>query len=735
MIRIRIGSRWKAEAQRAPELAEKAHDSLGIEVDGIDISGGLLEDRLFPVTAALVEAVARLLQGAARTQAVPFAEGAIELLLARHGDAVSLSLVSLTRPARVLVRDLEVDLEALASAARASAQDLLGELSPEAAEAPAARKLSAACRRLALAVARPGAAPAAGRPASLRSRAPIGGTEAPSLGFDLRDEDGRLASYEGGEGLHALLAPGHLYLHGPDGEELCSVAGPPYLLLRDLADAALRMLEALRERTDTLYTFPLAHQGPEVEVDLRGNALTVAGRTLRCPPEALARAIFEGALDLGGVLLARNPELAGNPYLASLIEESRERVSLCEELAGWSRPEAEVPVRPEGRRPHVDGPPLATGRLRRVSLRGVWRTELPEIRSVHRAGDRAWVATSEEICALSLADGAVETRFAAGPRARVAVAGPKDPLLVLDEERLSARDAAGAMLWEIDTPDTLRIDGRWARVPREGGAAAGLLLDGVNLALLDLSDGRTLFRLDPPAAHRSAWASAARLLVLAADNGLLYGIDGAKGALAWRVRVDQPLLAVAIAAGRVVGIAEGREGLGLVGLEASTGTPVFRTELPVHEVGELIPMTGGVAVTGVGSAGGELLHVDATGAITWRARPILGPEAPLATRAGATIYARGSEGACRIDRGRVRWSVPCEAGGAPVLARGVIALPGERLEVLDAASGRDLLAPGATDGLGPADDLLATREGVLALLDVDGSCRGVRLAGALAVVG
>src|SRR5690606_12776190 len=115
--------------------------------------------------------------------------GSIELIIARHGDAVSLSLVSLPRPARVVVRDLEVDLDALAAGAADCGAEILAGVGDT--DEGSVRRLRQACTRLARTMARPGAPlPAGGLPLSLRSRPPAGGSEAPAFGFDLRDEDG-----------------------------------------------------------------------------------------------------------------------------------------------------------------------------------------------------------------------------------------------------------------------------------------------------------------------------------------------------------------------------------------------------------------------------------------------------------------------------------------------------------------------------------------------------------------
>ncbi len=730
LIRFHIGTRWKSERRghSAHALADEIHGSLGIEVDGVDISRGRLEDRLVPTTTALVESVARLLEGGARTAAVPFDEGSIELILARHGEAVTLSLVSLPRPARVLVRDLEVELGALAQAAGRCGEELLGhlaELPPDEAKGAAVGRLRQACTRLARASALPGEAPPpSGRPLSLRSRPPAGGTEAPSLGFDLRDEDGRLGSYEGGEGLHPLLAPGHLYVHAPDGEELCAVSGSPFLLLRDLADVGLRLLEAAREGDEGGFSFPLGWEAPAVEVDLRGGAVTVAGRTLRCPAEALARALFAGALDLGGALLARNPRLGHNPYLTSLVEEARERLSLCDQLAAPARAEGAVAARAPAPRSSREAPPLAPGALRRVSLRIAWTAEVGcNIRRLHPAGPSVWALGRRNAQALRLADGTP------GPaiEGSVAVGGPKAPLLAADRAGVvSCSEADGTGRWTAALGADA-LSPAYAELP---GGRAAVVADGTSLRLLGLERGDSLLTLDPPAAHAIALAAAGDLVAAGADNGLLYGVVGSRAEVAWRVPVGAPIARLTVYRDRLLVITEGNE---LLGFAAATGEPLFRAELPVDPAGEVLPVPGGWIVAGAGRTGGEVLGLAADGTVRWRVRPNLGAEAPAIRRAGGAVYARGEAGICRIDRGKVRWNEPCLPGGAPVLIRGLLALPGETLRLLDAATGRGLLVTGNTSALPPADHLLAT-EDVLVVADREGAVAAMRLAGALAVV-
>jgi len=721
LIRFHIGSR--ATRGHGGALAEELHGSLGIEVDGVDIARGRLEDRLLPVSTALVEAIARLAEGAARTAAVPFDEGSIELILARHGDAVALSLVSLPRPARVLVRDLRVELDALIEAAGAAGRDLLARLA-EQADDPAVALLRRACARLTRASVFPGdPLPASGRPLSLRSRPPAGGTQAPAIGFDLRDDDGRLGSYEGGEGLHALLAPGHVYLHAPDGEELCTVAGAPFLLLRDLADVGLRLLEAVRSGEAGLFTFPLGWEAPPVEVDLAGGAMTVAGRTLRCPPAALARALFAGALDLGGALLARNPRLGHNPWLGSLVEEARERLALCDQLAAPATAATPVEARAPQARAAPEEPPLAPGALRRVRLRVAWRAAVGPTRRLHAAGESLWAIGRREATELALEDGATSPAF----HGTVATAGDKAPLFGARGDGTVVCLGPGASVRWIAPLGADVLAPRWIELP---GGRAALVADGASLRLLDRLRGEELFVLEPPAANSLAVAAAGDLLAVGADNGLLYGLDARRAQVAWRVPTGGPVEAIHVVRDRLL-LHVGDE---LVCFAAATGAELFRRALPLDPVGEIVATPAGWILSGTSRAGGEVACVGADGELSWRARPNLGSTAPSLLRVRGALFARGESGVCRIERGKVRWNVPCDDGGAPALVRGLLALPGERLAFLDAADGRTVDVTGSLEALPPADHVLAAGDG-LVVADREGGVALLRLAGALAVVG
>jgi hypothetical protein len=932
LIRFRLGARFRAalESHGAAALREEVlgvEDALGIEVDGVEISGGVLEDPVVPALTALVEGLADLAIGAAPLARVPFADGSIELFLARRGEEAVLSLVSLTPPARVLVRDLAVEFAPLLDAARRCARDILDALEPDRSRrpgaegrqpeaavaerraralahrrrdrhgtgpAPVARTTGETGRasaepardpadRLAEALARlTRARPAAGHalatgtgaeganpppaipgpaaeppgdpavirdalrtipdplqespgaptairdarravpdplqespgpptairdarravpgplreppgspivirnalpatPGPLREPGPAPGSaalgeagnapppgrrpaaaHAPAFGFDLRDDEGRLSSWSGEPGFHALLVPGHVYVHGPDGEELLAVAGSPFLVLRELSREAFRLLRAAADGAPAAM-LPLGG-APPLEVDLAGGAVSVAGRTLRCPPEAVARAAFQAALDLAGALLARNGRLAANPELASLIAESRERLALCAERLGEERAGGLAPAPPATPpRPAGAGLPLARGSLRRVALRLVWRSFLPPLRGMVRVGATAWFLTDEGVAGLDLHDGALVPGLESRGRVSLSAAGSRSPLLLLDGRgRLEGRHPRGAVAWMREDFPAGELALRYAKVLAPGGGRAGVargageaitgdiplvsdtapvggplgvvLAEGRIVLGLALATGRTVFRLAPPGATKVAVAVAGPLAAAVADTGMVYALDASRGSLAWRVRLEHPAAAVAVSGDRLVVAGLGRDGVILHGFEARTGIRAFRVPVEVSTVGTLRPTRDGVVLAAAGPGGGEVLAVDRAGELRWRIGPFAG-KAPTLAAAGRTLYARGAEEVCRIEGGERIWTAATPGpGGPPVICRDVVALPGERLALLDAARGREVPATGLPGELPAADHVLGSPEGILVVADREGATVGLRLAGALAVL-
>lgn len=715
---------------------------LQLDVDGVDVAGGRLTGPSETILDELLGGLCELAAGTRSDLDVSFAEGAYELVLGVSGRRALLSLASLRRPAGLVFQDLEVDFEELVEAAIDCARDWL-ETEDRAAEGTAgasgrspAGRLRDRLRQLARlrrSPARPEDPPEIDPevPALVRrEELPRGGeADAPSFGFSQLDPDGRIHSYRSGSGLHALLAPGHVHVYGPDGEELASVPGSPFLLLRDLSDAAWRMLEG--ERTGaTAFRLPLGAKAPPLEVDIKGGAFTLGGRTLRCPPSSVAIAIFSALLDLGGVIRARNPRLAASVLLASAVQDARMRLALCDErIAGPQRPSPPPPTIGAGEpRSAPAEPPIAPGTLRRVAIREAWRRELPGVLRVHAAGDEAWIVHAEGATRLRLHDGTTVAELGFGSITDVAMAG--ESLLALDGGALSCHGADGALLWRRSA-GFAGLGAAWSP-PRAD--LVWLQAEGGSLVAVERRTGAERFRLSPPAAHAGLAAASGALIVLAADNGMAYGIDAAAGAVAWRVPLPWEPSGVTVCGGTVflAGTVRGR--VILQGLDARTGEASFTAKTSLLRLGAIVPDARGAIAAGPGASVTELVRVDAGGRLRWTLRPNLGAGSPSVSRAGGGLYARGAEGVARIERGRVRWNTPCQAGGAPVAIRGVLALPGETLRLLDTANGRPLLPARGADPFPAADHVIPAAAGTLVVADAAGTCASLRLTGALAVV-
>jgi hypothetical protein len=287
MVRIRLGSTWKQDpALRAAlarggavavEAATGAVDALALEVDGIDVAAGHAEGALLAGVEALGEAVLRLVAGGALAQ-VHFSEGGVELVLGRRGASALVTVVALSRPARVLARDVEVDLAELARAAREAASALADELASLQPSSAAASTRS--LRRLAsrLDAARPAPAEAPPSPGRASAHRPWRRPDAPTCSFELRDDEGLLASYRGpGADLGSLLTPGRVLLRAADGSEVIALSGPPFLVLRDLAAFAARLADGVRRGEATAsvaLAAPGRHATVRLEADLAAGTLT-----------------------------------------------------------------------------------------------------------------------------------------------------------------------------------------------------------------------------------------------------------------------------------------------------------------------------------------------------------------------------------------------------------------------------------------------------------------------------
>jgi hypothetical protein len=750
VVHIRIGEGWKedprvrsalrsaGDASARGEAVREIVDAVAIEVDGVDIAAGRAEGPVLGAAEALVRAVARLVAGGSQAS-VPFQDGAVELVIRRRGGSALLSIVTLSRPARVLARDVEVDLEGLAGAAREAADGLchdLAEVEPLSAAAPSLRRLLREASRLHV---DPAPAPGPALPTRARPHRPRRRRGAPVCAFELRDEDGLVPAYRGpGPDLGSLLAPGRVTLRGADGAEVFSAAGVPFLLFRDLSAAAGRLCAAV-QAGEAILAAPLALSGRRatlrLEADLRLGTLSVnGGDSVPCPPLLLAQAFLEAALDFCGVVVARNARQAGNGYVAELRAEASDRLAhLRELLAGdlVGTPGRRVRPRPAPRAPRA---PLGPGRVRRVAFRRALEAEVgvPAGAGLFRAGGLAVACGAS--ASLGIGPGAPAPRWRGPGAAWAALAGCD--LLLAAGSRLSCLDAAtGRRRWVRPLTELRGAAPRFA-VSLSGGRAV-LGLGGSALAL-DLATGRPVWRFDPPAAEASLAAGYGPLLVLAADTAVAYGLD-ADGRVAWRHRLPGPAVAPPVPSGDgCLLLCRTDLGGSLVALDPATGHRRWEAPLDFAPAGPPVPFAGLVAVAGTVAGDSVVAAVGPAGAPAWTAAPSLGAGLLALAPLSGGIAVKSAGGACApLDRsGKPIWLLAREAANPPpgnlppVAVRGVLLVPSEHVDALDEATGAPL---GAAAAVAPAS-LLVDSDLSLHALDSEGLLTVLRLATHLSVV-
>lgn len=746
MIRIRTGAGWRhdpslqAALRRGTGAARAAAaraviDALAVEVDGVDVAAGLAEGRLITALEALLRAVARIVGGAPHAT-VAFPESDVEILMRRRGTAALLSVVVLSRPSRVVARDVEVEVGALAAAALEASAVFCRELAEilPGAEAREARPLRAAARDLRRteegSPPRPRVAAPARPPPGPACAAPV------SCAVEIHDEDGHLGAYEGGRpDLGSLLVAGRVALHERGGRELCALPGIPFLVLRDLGAAADALLRAVRAGEPSC-TIPLARHGRgaplEVRVDLEHGVIALPGGIqVPCGPLDLARAFVTAQAELGRIARARNPRQTENAYLAELESAAAERLAQIEELAEGDRAStAGEPTRPPAA-PRVPQRPLGPGRLRRIAFRRTFAVDagVPAGEGLLLAGGVAVIAGSAALAAVRRATGEVLWRAEGGAFAATAAGS----VLVVRGTALSALALrSGRTQWTRPLPGG--VVAAAAALPR----GPLVLVEGGAVTALDPGTGRTLWRFEPPGATRLAVAPFGGVLAIASDVGLLYGLDLA-GRMAWRLRAPGPLLRPpASSGGLCLALAASDPSPALLAVDASTGERRWEAVLDLAPTGA--PLAWGRRIAVVGTVGGDpvVTVLERTGQSAWSAAPPL-EGTVAAAAAGPLLVVRAASGAVvALGRdGTPRWSRPprsdqgAACGAPPAVARGtVVVAVADGIHALDASTGEIV---GAIPGVAPVR-LEADAALCVAAMDADGLATGWRLATHLSVL-
>ncbi|MBF5044117.1 PQQ-binding-like beta-propeller repeat protein [Aggregicoccus sp. 17bor-14] len=721
MIRIRIGQHWRREPGEPPM------DSVGLELDGVNLLPGAVEEPLAEVVPALSAAVAALHGGRAPLAQVSLPEAHLELVLQRDGGEVLLQVAALDRPARRLRPPVRVDLEELAAAVRAGGE----ALPPEALPAARRRLLEGS---LALLRRAPDPAPAEPPAPYTRRVAPPA-----TPGFGLLLEDGadvlRRFGRQGGPALGSLLCEGEVWLELAGRPQAWRSRGAPFLAVLELSRQGSELVRAL-ELGEAEHALEPAGTRPALLLELaEGRAqLGRGGPRVALEGRALAAAMLDLGLAFVLAVTERHPAQAKNPYLVELSERCRDGLS---HLRGAVRPpEAEGEARERVVLPRAASRPLRTpGRLKRLRFEKLWEqrglagAERGQL-LLHPKGP---VYSAPELaCAFAARDGALLWRREASHGVAAAADGHA---VVAEGSRVygfKGRGAGARWLHAHDGtplgPSLVRKDGVLV-ASSEGRAVLGFA---------ELS-GRELWRLAPPRTQRVHLSVQAHRALLATDLGYLYGLDLADGQVRFRVRAELPFVAPPVPWGRrfAATLGQGLQGAVLVA-DAHAGEVAWTALLPFGQPTLPLPRGAHLYVAGQAEGEGALACLGTRGQLLWERGLHLGPGPyALTGLTRSVVVAAPHGGAARFgEDGRMAWRVgasgePLSRALRPVPARGVVFLPGEQVRAVEPRGGHVLAEVEAGAGLVALE---ADAQLNLYLLDDAGTLSAYRLATHLAVV-
>ncbi|WIG97663.1 PQQ-binding-like beta-propeller repeat protein [Myxococcus sp. SDU36] len=699
MTRIRIGQRWKREPAASPL------DSIALELDGVDLLSGAVEESLAEVVPSLVRSVAALAGGRQKLAQVSLPEAHLELVLRRMGPEVELLVANLSRPARLMRPPVRVELEELVGAVREAGERFLADVTragPKALATTVGQALKEPLRGLNRPARPPDEAPA--RPATRR----VEPTEIPGFGFELRDAGvptGRGAARGTGGLLAPLLASGEVWLSLPGKPEAWRVPGPPFLTALELSRQAVELARAV-ELGENRFELAPAGAKPSLLVDLK-TGQAKAGRTGTPFPLAgnvLAAALLHLGESLAAAFAEADRALVANPYRMELAERCREGLS---HLRGPVQPpEAQGAAREKKARATGQGtsrPLKVPGRLRRLRFEKLWEKRgLPDAEESRLLlGRHGPVYCAPQLAsAFSRKDGALLWKRAAALGVAASADGHAVAADIARVYGFTGRGGGARWLHDHDGiplgPLLLRKDGLLLTLSEDRTVAA-----------FAEATGREVWRLAPPRTQRSWLATQGHRALVGTDSGYLYGLDLEDGQVRYRMRAPMPFHGPPVAWGRRFLAMLGRGSHWAVLLaDAHTGESVWTYEPNLSHLSAPLPVGSRVFIAGEREREGMLLCLDAKGRRLWE-RPLnLGPGPyALAALPRAVVVTSASGAATRVAAsGTVDWRVG--AAGEPLIsalpahtARDVTLVPGERVRAVDPRGGQVLAEVQAGVGL------------------------------------
>lgn len=716
MVRIRIGQSWKTNPDYVARLRALAEgkgrgfsprrlvDTVGFELDGVDLAQGLGQVALLDALTGLARA-ARVLAAGPGAERLAFAGAPVEVRLARTGDELRLTLVVRDRDALV-VRDAVVEPARFLAAVRRAVDELAADLAaihPGLGELKVVRRLVTAAESL---------------PRRVASRGGV--RQVPPVETLVPLGRARLGLTFGGTSLAVLSAD--------TGQSVWLAAGAPRRTLALLGRAALGEppAEALRQ----------------VELLPGGRGLRF-GRKIACSFEELRRAVR--ALGAGAGRWAGS----GEEELAAVLAR----------LGDGGPPGMPVRVAPPERtrpaRPRVAAEGLRTEGLRRLVLRHAWRLDAPGIRPrLARLERDLLIATRRR----------VERRGPDGALAWSAPVGGAVPWVRASGEVVVGRDArggivvldpAGRRLMRVVPPGALRapelVPAGEARVVLAGREGIGSLAPagGASWLFEAAEDGRLRVVADDA------------IVLVGQEGGLLHGLAADTGR-GWRTATglaqldwlgldrqrglalvagadphgEAAVAGLALADGRPLWFARCEGGVRVtppivmgerlvVGCEALSGPRVSAFDLTTRRWAweHAVPDDGRPLMIAAGSrilvprCGGGLVAFSQTGRLVFRTppgdpEPALSPQKPRPAALGAGLVVL--LGACvqvvDVARGRpVALLEPAELAPshALILDGPTIVVAPEDGSLVEAwqATGHLRVLPGLEGGAGPGENV------------------------------
>ncbi|MFY0575627.1 hypothetical protein ACN28S_15800 [Cystobacter fuscus] len=341
---------------------------MSLELDGVNLLPGAVEEPLVDVVPALLGALAALHAGGQRLAQVSLTEAHLELVLRRSGADIEVQVASLSRPARLLRPALRLDAEELVEAARACGHGFLEDLkqvAPERLRDEPGQALKQALKELEESAPHP--RELRPEPFTFRATAPT----LPGFGFVLEDGDDvlRRAAREKGPALASLLCPGEVWLALPQRPVAWRAPGPPSS--RRWSSRGRRRTARALEVGEPRFSFEPAGVRPELTLDLKAGEARLGGPPIALRAEELLAAMYHLGRALALAMSERERSLANNPYLQELTERSREGLS---HLRGAVRPPEEAGAAPARVAPAsgASRPLKVPGRLRRLRFESLW---------------------------------------------------------------------------------------------------------------------------------------------------------------------------------------------------------------------------------------------------------------------------------------------------------------------------------------------------------------------------